>query len=137
MTNACPLLDNCTTIQEEDPLIGQSVDTGVSQATGKIADLDPECNLVSSTLFGLRIAIRAYDAYDGPTLMTGDFRPATLSGFWKMRESYPDDTEYPLQTYAASLQSILENVTWSDDLDSFNSSTLSALRNISQQNGIQ
>ncbi|XP_065839157.1 uncharacterized protein [Oscarella lobularis] len=119
ITEACPLVGVCNTI---DGVVGEALDTGVSRVTAKMVNLDPENQLVS-TLFGLRFAIRSYDAYQGPTLVAGDFKPAAFSGIFHNRgcEGYA--------CLSASYQSIIENVEW--NLDNANSPTLQNLKEIS------
>ena len=123
ITEACPLVGFCNTV---DGVVGEALDTGVSRVSAKMVDLDPE-NQMTSTLFGLRLAIRSYDAYQGPTLVSGDFKPAAFSEIWQNRQGPGDDF------LAASYQSIIENVEW--DLSKVKSPTLQELKKISEKNG--
>ncbi|XP_065839163.1 uncharacterized protein [Oscarella lobularis] len=108
ITEACPLVGVCNTI---DGVVGEALDTGVSRVTAKMVDLDPE-NQIVSTLFGLRFAIRSYDAYQGPTLVAGDFKPAAFSGIFQNRRGAGNPY------LSASYQSIIDNVVWGKDIQS-------------------
>ena len=104
MTRACsPGSTACFTDPKADEVIGESLDTGISQVTGKMVDLDPD-NQLTSTLFGLKLGIRAYK--QGSPLLTGDFVPAAFTGIWTDQAGSTDSA------MAASYQSEIENVVW-------------------------
>ena len=122
MTRACPPGSAaCITDPMVDGIVGESLDTGVSQVTGQMVDLDPD-NTVVSTLFGLKIGIGSY-SQDVP-LMTGDFDPAACSGVWT---DQPSGSSY--FNVAGNYQSVIENVVWGQLGDV--SPTLRALKSVS------
>ena len=127
VTKVCPDNDDCHSNSTEDHLIGESVDTGISQVSAKMVDLDVD-NQLNSMLFGLQIGIRAYK---GEPQIIGSFKPAPFWGIYNDRQISGS------RSMTVSYQSKLEDLTWGsfddDDSDGFKSPVLKALKEHSEE----
>jgi hypothetical protein len=89
-----------------DPILQLNVADSDSRTCGKLADLDPEQQMVS-TIFGFQV--RLADS-EGNTFLRGDYVPAAFLDIW--------DRALPAQggdnDAGACYQSVLENLQWGD-----------------------
>lgn len=98
------------TTSQDDPVIGQTLQNAVDRAPGKLVDLDPQQQMVSM-IFGMQVRV------DGPhadALFQGNFYPAPFTNLWK-RQQHGPKTDQQLCAY---YQSVLDNVVWSENIES-------------------
>ena len=108
-----------------DPVNSCLVADSDRATAGKLADLDPEQQLVSQ-IWGLTVRIATAD---GETLVQGRFHPAAFIDLW---DRYPFATgDLPA---GAMYQSVLTDLDWEKGVEA--SPMLSALRAASQQSGM-
>jgi hypothetical protein len=100
----------------DDPVIGMTVQNANRRAPAKMVDLDPQHQAISE-IWGLQV--RLVDSANR-TLLQGEYKPAALYNIWlRQQDGLPTDMQL-----AASYQSVLEGVDWSDT----SSALLRALR---------
>lgn len=93
-------------VASDDPVLACIVADSDSRVPAKLADLDPEQQLVSE-IWGLQVRIA--DAL-GNTLLRGDFEPAAFIDIWdRATVSSGGDADA-----SAAYQSILSNLQWGD-----------------------
>ncbi|BBH15555.1 hypothetical protein [Chromobacterium haemolyticum] len=92
------------TSSAQDPIIGMAMENADQRAPGKMADLDPQQQMVSQ-IWALQV--RLTDNVER-ALFIGDMLPVGFMNLWKRQqiEAFND------QTLGANYQSILENVQW-------------------------
>jgi len=96
--------------QGEDPVIGMSIQNADGRAPGKIVDLDPQQQMVS-TIWGM--GVRLTNGLH-PALFAGDYAPAAFTNLW-MRQQTGVLMD---QKMAACYGSVLSNVRWDGHADS-------------------
>lgn len=105
----------------DDPVLKCTVADSATRVAGKLVDLDPQQQMVS-TIFGLEVRIAAAD---GTTLVGGRFRPAAFTDAWQRWTAGSNDP-----AYGACYQSVLTDLQWEDA--AAGSPFLSALRAATQ-----
>ncbi len=95
---------------QDDPVIGLTLQNAVDRAPGKLVDLDPQQQMVSM-IFGMQVRVAGPDA---EALFEGNFYPAPFTNLWK-RQQHGPKTDQQLCAY---YQSVLDNVVWSEHIDS-------------------
>src|ERR1700752_3653993 len=98
------------TTPQDDVAIGLTVQKSTERAPGKLADLDPQQQMVSM-IFGMQVRLAGLH---NEALFEGEFKPAAFINLWKRQQSGPATD----QQLCAYYQSVLEHVTWSEHLDS-------------------
>lgn len=94
----------------DDPVIGMLVENADRRAPGKLVDLDPQQQMVSE-IWGMQV--RLLDAARRERF-SGEYRPGPFCNLWKRQQTgVPRD-----QQLAANYQSVLEDMAWTDSLDS-------------------
>lgn len=94
----------------DDPVMGLSLQNANQRAPGKLVDLDPQQQMVSQ-IWGMQVRLVGPGAQ---TLFQGEYKPAAFTSLWqRQQQGAPMD-----QQLAASYQSVLEQVIWSDTSDS-------------------
>ncbi|WP_337882894.1 hypothetical protein [Chromobacterium haemolyticum] len=92
------------TSSAQDPIIGMAMENADCRAPGKMADLDPQQQMVSQ-IWALQV--RLTDNVER-ALFIGDMLPVGFMNLWKRQQTQAFND----QTLAANYQSILENVQW-------------------------
>ena len=92
------------TSSAQDPIIGMAMENADQRAPGKMADLDPQQQMVSQ-IWALQV--RLTDNVER-ALFIGDMLPVGFMNLWKRQQT----DAFNDQTLAANYQSILENVQW-------------------------
>ncbi len=94
----------------QDPVVGLRIGGSDGHVSGKLVDLDPQCQL-SSEIWGLTIRL-----HDGKTsaFFEGDFAPVPFRDILFGRQSGPAVNG---QTASSVFQSVLTNVQWPTALD--------------------
>jgi hypothetical protein len=93
----------------EDPVLAMSLQNAERRAPGKLVDLDPQQQMVS-TIWGMQL--RLASAKQG-ALFRGEFAPAAFTGLWQRQQ----DGVLRDQKLGAVYQSVIEGVEWADDLE--------------------
>lgn len=102
VTQVVYLDGSIATTAEQDPVIGMALNTTDMPYPGKIADIDPQQQMVS-TLWGLKVALGSSDS---PTFQ-GNYAHAP---FMNIFQKWTSGSGNP--AYGAYYQSQLQNVTW-------------------------
>lgn len=92
------------TSSAQDPIIGMAMENADCRAPGKMADLDPQQQMVSQVW---ALQVRLTDNVER-ALFIGDMLPVGFMNLWKRQQTQAFND----QTLAANYQSILENVQW-------------------------
>lgn len=106
----------------DDAAIGLTLLNATDRAPGKLVDLDPQQQMVSM-IFGMQVQLEGPHA---EALFAGDFAPASFINLWKRQQTGPKTD----QELCAYYQSVLKNVTWSENIDS---PVLNALKEATQE----
>ncbi|PRC93423.1 hypothetical protein [Solimicrobium silvestre] len=107
----------------DDPAIGMALGNADQRVSGKLVDLDPQQQMVS-TIWGMQV--RLSDAAQR-ALFEGEYEPAAFTNLWQRQQvaTAPHD-----QQLAAIYQSVLSNVVWHGNSDS---RLLESLRKATEQ----
>ncbi len=103
---------------QDDPIIGLTLQNATDRAPGKLVDLDPQQQMVSM-IFGMQVRLAGPQA---EALFEGEFKPAPFTNLWKRQQTGPKTD----QQLCAYYQSVLENVVWSENINSALLTTLKA-----------
>jgi hypothetical protein len=106
---------------EADPVVGGTLSDADDRVSAKIADLDPQQQLVSQ-IWGLRLRLAEST---GRNAFAGDFEPAPLSDIWLRYPHVRSDA-----AFGATFQSVIKNITW---LEGPSSEFLRQLRDASDE----
>lgn len=98
-------LGNGDPVSPADPVNRASIADSNRRAPAKIADLDPQQQLVS-TIFGMEVRLAGPDGADW---VRGEFVPASLFDLWARTPSAASDTRL-----GAAYQSVLTDLEWFD-----------------------
>lgn len=107
------------TTSAQDPVIGMTFNTNDTPWPGKIVDLDPQQQMVSS-LWGVRVALGAAGA---PNSFQGNYAAAPFMNLWQV---WPDGNGS--SSYKAFYQSQLQAVSWGN----LNSRYLNELKSVTK-----
>lgn len=104
-------LDGCAlTTPSDDAVIGLTLQNADDRAPGKLVDLDPQQQMVSE-IWGMQVRLIGARA---ATLLKGEYKPAAFTNLWKRQQT----SALRDQTLCAYYQSVLEDVEWSEEIDS-------------------
>lgn len=95
---------------QDDPVIGLTLQNAVDRAPGKLVDLDPQQQMVSM-IFGMLVRVASPTS---EALFQGNFYPSPFTNLWKRQQQGPATD----QDLCAYYQSVLDHVTWSENIDS-------------------
>lgn len=95
---------------QDDPVIGMLLENADQRAPGKLVDLDPQQQMVSQ-IWGMQV--RLLDAA-GKALLAGEYRPAAFCNLWRRQQQGVAGD----QQLGANYQSVLDQMSWAERLDS-------------------
>lgn len=107
---------------KDDAAIGLTLENAVDRAPGKLVDLDPQQQMVSM-IWGMQVRLTGPK---GEALFGGNFYPAPFTNLWKRQQTGPRTD----QQLCAYYQSVLDDVVWSENL---NSTLLNTLKDATQE----
>ncbi len=110
---------------QDDPVIGMLLENADQRAPGKLVDLDPQQQMVSQ-IWGMQV--RLLDAA-GKAVLVGEYKPAAFCNLWRRQQKGVAGD----QQLAANYQSVLDQMSWADTLDS---PLLDALRRASHDDSL-
>lgn len=93
----------------DDPVLAMTLQNADRRAPGKLVDLDPQQQMVS-TIWGMQVRLASASQ---AALFKGEYEPAAFTDLWARQQTAVKGD----QTLAAFYQSVLSGVEWSPHLD--------------------